>query len=261
VCLSHPQKTRAIASARIKTDKIDSATIAHLLRTDLLPTAYIPPREVRDVKEILRYRASLVSLRTNIKNKVRAVLSKNGIILNYTDIFGKRAMASIKNLNLRHCYRLAIDGYIRLAEILNLLIQETSERIKEMVEESPNAMLLTTMPGISYYSALLILSEIGDIKRFSDARHLCSYSGLVPSTYQSSDRTRHGSIAKQGSKWLRWLLVEVCTHAINGSRRFKSIYLRIAKKHGKNTARIAVAREMLKVIFYMLKYNEPFKNS
>ena len=260
VVLSHPLKTRAIASARIKTDKIDSATIAHLLRSNLLPTAYIPPREVRDVKEILRYRASLVSLRVAIKNKVRAILSKNGIVLNYTDIFGKKATVYLKDLELRSCYRREMDGYIKLAETLNFLIDETSRTIREMVEGNPKAMLLTTMPGISYYSALLILAEIGDIKRFCDARHLCSYAGLVPSTYQSSDRTRHGKITKQGSRWFRWILVEVSTHAINSSKKFKSLYIRVAKKHGKNTARVAVAREMLKVIFYMLKYNEPFKN-
>jgi transposase len=261
VCLSHPQKTRAIASARIKTDKIDSTTIAHLLRSDLLPTAYIPSRDMRDTKEILRYRASLVSLRTNIKNKVRAILSKNGIVLSYSNVFGKNSISYLKSSDLRPCYRCATDGYIRLAEALNLLIDEVSQIIKEMVEKSPRAMLLTTIPGISYYSALLILAEIGDINRFPDARHLCSYSGLVPSTYQSADRTRHGRITKQGSRWLRWILVELTYHAIEGSPKFKSLYLRIAKKHGKNTARVAVARQMLKVIFYMLKHNEPFMDS
>jgi len=119
VVLSHPLKTRAIASARIKTDKIDSATIAHLLRTNLLPTAYIPPRDVRDVKEILRYRASLVSLRVAIKNKVRSILSKNGIVLNYTDIFGKKAMVYLKDLEMRSCYRWEMDGYVKLAETLS----------------------------------------------------------------------------------------------------------------------------------------------
>lgn len=163
VYLAHPLKTRAIAEARIKTDKIDSSILAHLLSADLLPSSYIPPREIR---EVLRYRASIVSLRTSIKNKVHVILSKNGINIEFSDIFGKKAVKALKSLNLRACYKQGIDGYIRLVETLNGLIEEVTETIKGVVEDNPQAKLLTTISGISYYSALLIISEIGDVYRF-----------------------------------------------------------------------------------------------
>jgi len=258
IYLAHPLKTRAIAEARIKTDKIDSTILAHLLRTDFLPTSYIPPREIRDIREVLRYRASLVSLRTSIKNKVHAILSKNGINIEFSDIFGKKAIKHLRELNLRACYKQAISGYIRLVETLNGLIDEVTETIKKIVEDNPQAKLLTTIPGISYYSALLIISEIGDVNRFPDARRLCSYAGLVPSVHSSGGKCYHGSITKQGSKWLRWILIELSHHFIKSSNRIERLYKKITRKHGRNTARVAVAREMLKIIYYMLRDKRAF---
>ncbi len=116
--LAHPLKTKAIASARIKTDKIDATTLAHLLRADLLPAAYIPPRPVRDTREVLRYRASLVRLRTQVKNKVHAILAKNGVRTPTKTAFGKKARRFLAQIPLRPCYRLALDGYLRLLEAL-----------------------------------------------------------------------------------------------------------------------------------------------
>jgi len=127
------------------------------------------------------------------------------------------------------------------------------------VEQDPQAQLLCTMPGIGAYSALLILSEIGDIRRFPDGRHLCSYAGLVPSVYASGGKTRLGRLTKQGSKWLRWILVECSVHAITGAPQFRSLYTRVARKHGPNTGRVAVARAMLKTIYAMLTNREAFR--
>lgn len=256
--LAHPLKTRAIAEARIKTDKIDATMLAHLLRADLLPTAYIPSRQMRDSREILRYRASLVALRSLLKNKVHAILSKNGISIEYSNVFGKKALRYLKDLELRSCYRLGLDGYLRLAELLTILIAEVTENIEGIVKDSPQAALLTTIPGISYYSALLILSEIGEVRRFPSARKLCAYAGLVPSVHSSGGKTWHGSITKQGSRWLRWILIELSHHFAGSGERLQRMYVRIAHKQGKNTARVAVAREMLKIIYYMLRDNRAF---
>jgi transposase len=259
ISLAHPLKTRAIAEARIKTDKIDSTLLAQLLRTDFLPTSYIPTRKIRDIREVLRYRASLISLRTSIKNKVWAILSKNGLDPSFSNIFGKKALVYLKGLKLRDCYKQSIDGYIRLAETLNVLIQEITDTIERIVHNNPEAQLLMSIPGISYYSALLIVSEIGDIQRFPSGRKLSSFAGLVPSVYSSGGKTYHGSITKQGSKWLRWILIELSHHFVRSSKRMEELYYRITKKHGKNTARVAVAREMLKIIYYMLRYNRVFR--
>lgn len=259
VVLAHPFKTRAIAEARIKTDTIDATTLAELLRLDGIPKAYIPPREIRDIRELLRYRASLVGIRVGIKNKIHAVLTKNGIDCTFSDVLGKSSQLWLKNLTLRPCYRQEIDGYLRIADALKSSIDEITEKIKGEVAESSQAQLLMGIPGISYYSALLILSEIGEIERFPDAKRLCSYAGLVPSIYSSGSKTYNGRITKQGSRWLRWILVEISTHAAKGDQNFQKLYRRVSQRRGGSTARVAVARKILTVIYAMLKRNEPFK--
>jgi hypothetical protein len=115
---------------------------------------------VRDVRELLRYRAALVSLRTGLKNKVHAVLTKNGMECSWSNVLGKKSRQWLETLPLRPCYRQELHGYIRLAEVLTILIVEITVRIKQLVSASPQARLLMTIPGVSYYSALLILSEL-----------------------------------------------------------------------------------------------------
>lgn len=257
--LAHPLKTKAIASARIKTDKIDATTLAHLLRTDLLPAAYIPPRAIRDTREVLRYRASLGRLSTQVKNKISALLSKTGVQTPTKTAFGVKSRRFLATVAVRPCYRTALDGYLRLLAAITVEQQQVSQHVEVQAAADPQARLLQTMPGIGAYSALLILSELGDVHRFPDSRHLCSYAGLVPAVHASGGKTRLGRLTKQGSAWLRWILVELSVHAINGAPQFRQLYWRVAQKHGRHPARIAVARAMLKTIYAMLKTQQPFR--
>jgi transposase len=259
VVVAHPLRTKAIASARIKTDKIDSATLAQLLRTDLIPQAYIPPREIREMRELLRYRASLVRIRTKVKNKVHAILIKNGIQHPYSDLFGKKGREWLNILELRPVYRQAVDGYLRLLDFLDNEILPVSQQIDRMARSTPDAMILQTVPGIGYYTALLVISEIGDIKRFPSARHLVSYAGLNPAVHSSGGITRYGRITKQGSSWLRWILVEAASIAARHSERFSRLHNRIARKHGAKTANVALARELLTICYYLLKKGEGYR--
>jgi transposase len=201
----------------------------------------------------------LVSFRVGLKNKIHAVLTKNAIECTWKDVLGKGSRQWLKTLTLRSCYRQEVDGYLRLAEVLSVLIAEITTTIKKLVSENPQAQLLMTIPGISYYSGLLILSEIGEISRFRGAKHLCSYAGLVPSVYSSGNKSFKGRITKQGSRWLRWICVEISLMAANGDARFQNLYRRVCNRRGGNTAKVAVARKILTVIHAMLKNNEPFR--
>jgi transposase len=259
VFLSHPKKTKAIASAKIKTDKIDAKILAHLLRTDLLPLSYIPPKQIRDLREVIRYRASLVKERTVIKNRIKSVLLKNGVTVDGN--YGQKMRKKVLGLSLRECFIQELKGYFCLLESFGFQIKQVDKTIRELALEREETRLLMTMPGIGYYSALLIYAEIGEIERFPSPGHLCSYAGLVPSVRSSGGKTRHGHITKEGSKWLRWILVEVSRHIAQGSVRFYALSKRVEKKHGKSAARIAVAREALRVIYRMLKHKEPFKGA
>jgi transposase len=154
-----------------------------------------------------------------------------------------------------------LDGYIRIAELATELIREITTKIKEVVSVTPQAQLLMTVPGISYYSALLILSEIGQIERFPSAKHLCSYAGLVPSVYSSGSKSFHGRITKQGSRWLRWICVEISIHTANGDATFQNLYRRICRRRGLAMAKVAVARKILTVIYAMLKLISRFADT
>jgi len=259
VFLAHPLKTKAIASARLMNDKVSSETLAHLLRADLLPTAYIPDRTTRDIREVLRMHAFLIAQRTRLKNRVHAILMKNGLSCPYADVFGSISLRWLNELALRACYQDAITSYTRLAELFNEEIKLLQETIKTLAFDHPYARILDTHPGISYYSGLLIAVEIGDIQRFPNHGKLCSYAGLVPTMHASGGKVRMGSITKQGSKWLRWILVECSSHAIEKSFHYHALYTRVAQKNGSGTARIAVARSMLRAIYAMLKFNRPYQ--
>ena len=259
VYLCHPKKTKAIASARIKTDKIDARTIAHLLRARLLPLSYIPPKDIRDTRELIRYRSGLVKERTVIKNKIHSVLLKNGCPISRA--WSSKNREKIFALKLRECFMIELRGYFRLLDQFNVEIKEMDRIIRELAVNHPLTQLLMTMPGIGYLGAVLIYAEIGDIKRFPTAGHLCSFAGLVPSLHSSGGKTRYGHITKEGSKYLRWILIENSKHMAEGSVRFHSLFTRVAGRHGKPTAKVAVAREALRVIYYMLKNKEPFRGA
>jgi transposase len=259
--LAHPLRTKAIASAKIKTDKIDSGVLAQLLRTDMVSRSYVPTREVRDLREVLRYRASLVRFRIQVKNRMTSVMTKAGLKAPTQDKFGVKSFRYLSDVDVRSCYRLELDGYIRTIRELGKEIEKSNVVIRDLAENSEEAKLLMTMPGMGAFSSLLVLSEIGDIKRFPDAEHLASYGGLVPCTWASGGKTRRGPITKQGSKWIRWILIEISLHAIRKTRRFGKLYMRVRKKHGHNAGRTAVARAMLKSVFHMLSKKEAFRDS
>lgn len=258
VHLVNPLKVKAIASARIKTDKIDSNILAHLLRTNLLPEAYIPCRDIRDLKELLRTRASLVHLRTEVKNRIHAILHKTGIQHEYSDLFGKAGREFLRGLELRQPYQKALDKYLQVTDNLDEQIEQSDQEIQEKVKEDKQALLLMSVDGISYYSALLIISEIGDVKRFPSWRHLASYAGVVPSVYSSGGKTRTGKITRQGSKWLRWTIVQAAIRQARADSRLGEFYRRMKHKKGTRIAKVATARKLLEVIYSMLKSNQPY---
>jgi transposase len=173
-----PSRQKAIASAKAKTDKTDAITHAQLLRGGCIPECYIPPRHILVLRELVRYRASLVRTRSHLKNKIHAILLMKGIKINVE--YAPFTKEFVEELEKVGDYR--IDGYLFVIDSLSEQIKQVSKQIKHEAVLDESAKLLMTIPGVGYYSALLITSEIGDIDRFSDSHHLCSYADLAPST-------------------------------------------------------------------------------
>ena len=262
VQLAHPLKTRAIAEARIKTDTIDSTILAHLLRADLIARAYTPEFETRDKRNLFRYRSSLVKMRTRLKNLAHSVIARNHVeskeFTGYSSKFGKKAVKCIRAFKLKGNDTGILNNYVDLIEQSDLKIKEVSTQITKTVKNDEICKLLRSVPGIADILSMAIRYEIDDIERFVSSKKLCSYAGLVPSTYSTGGITYQGRITKQGNRWLRWALVEAAHSAISSDLGLKQFYNKIAAKRGKNRAKIAVARKLLEIIYCVWKQKRPY---
>ena len=255
VVLANPSKVRLIATSRKKTDAHDARVLADLLRMNALPTSYAPQSVIREQRQITRHRASLGRLKGVIKNKIHAILIRNGINQEFSDVFGREGINYLMSLDLSTVDRYQMDQYLELIRHYDVQIRKTEERIKDYVAYTPQVKLLMSIPGISYYSGLSITGEIGDIRRFSSARRLVCFAGLNPSVSQSGDRCYTGHIAKQGDKHLRWMLNQCANVAVMHDSILAKIYHRIKKRRGHNIAITAIARKMLCFIYTMLMHN------
>jgi transposase len=262
VKLAHPLKTRAIAEARIKTDSLDSEVLAHLLRADLVAEAYAPPFETRDRKNLIRHRSALVKLKSALKNMVHAVLDRNHIedpeFRQLSDKFGKRGRALMKEFRLKGADTRMLRNYLSVIDKLEQRIAAVEKEIRKTFRKDEVCKLLRSVPGIGELSAVLIRYEIDDIERFASAGKLCSYAGLVPSTYSSGGRTFQGRITKQGSKTLRWILVEAAQRAVRKDAWLRNYHRKVKSRGGGRKATVAVARKLLEIIYTIWKENRPY---
>lgn len=262
--LAHPLKTKAIASAKIKTDSIDAETLAQLLRTNLVPEAYIATQKERELRDLLRYRWSLVRERTLLKNKIHSVLAKFNLGLDFegTDLFGRKGRMYLSESalpNLKPLYQEIIKEYLSLIDEYERRIKEADKKVEKEARIDPQTKLLLTIPGVSYQTALLLSAEIGDFTRFKSAKKLVGYVGLAPSTYASAGKTRHGRITKQGNPYVRWALVQTAHRIVRADPYLKSFYERVARRSGTKKAKVAVARKVLVSAYYMIERNEKYR--
>lgn len=253
VSLAHPYKTKIIGEAKIKTDKIDSCILAQMLRTRFLPTSYIMPAPMRDKREWLRHRFLVVRMRTRIRCKVHTLLDTYNKRIDCSDIFGKEGRVILKSLDLPPRTCIVINDLMNIHDALDGIIERMDKQIKKHVGDEPMAELLMSIPGIGYYGALLLLYEIGDFSRFSSAKKLAAYCGLVPSVQSSGGKTRMGSITKQGNVYIRWFLNQAANSVIRSGkdRRLNKFYQKIKHKRGHGVAITALAKELLHIVFWI----------
>ena len=251
--LVHPQRVKAIASAKLKNDRVDSATLAHLLRCDLLPESWKADRGTQARRQQVRLRATLVRHRTRLKNQVHAVLHQQGLRSPVTDLFGKRGRLWLAEVKLPVQARESVNVCLRLLDGYSEEIQKQNLQLSEKAKQDKPAEWLMTIPGIGECSAMMLLAEIGDIRRFQDKEALCSYAGLVPRVRESAGKAARGGITHQGSPWMRWILVEAAQVATRCSPAAKRYYERLARKKHKHVARVTLARKLLIAVYALLR--------
>jgi transposase len=251
--LVHPQRVKAIASAKLKNDRVDSETLAHLLRCDLLPESWKADRETQARRQQVRLRATLVRQRTRLKNQVHAVLHQQGLRSPVTDLFGKRGRWWLAQVKLPAQARESVNVCLRLLDGYSEEIQKQNLQLSERAKQDKRVEWLLTIPGIGECSAMMVLAEIGDIGRFHDADALCSYAGLVPRVRESAGKAGRGGITRQGSSWLRWMMVEAAQVATRSSPAARRYYEKLLRKKHKHVARVALARKLLIAVYVLLQ--------
>jgi transposase len=248
--LVHPLQCKAIASARLKNDKVDAAILAQLLRADLLPEAWIAPPQVRQLRALLRHRAQLVRLRTLLRNRIHAIVADHGHD-RPSGCWTGPGRAWLASLELPAASRQVIGDDLALIDALEPVIGRLDWQVHQRARTDPRVKVLTQLPGVGPFTALVILAEIGEVSRFGSARKLAAWAGLTP-TVRGSDRTiRHGHISKQGSAWVRWVLCEAAQTA-KRSPQFAASYQAIAKRRGRKIATTAIARKLLTRAWHLL---------
>ena len=255
--LTNPKELKMIF--RSNAYKNDAMILAKLLRTGDLPESYLPSKEIDELRTAIRYRRSLGE-ELSIRNKVHAILAMHGIRIEASDIFGKRSLNRILESSdkLPEMDRIILTDLISRFNDLSMRIEKLQDKIASLGNSIEEVKTLMTIPGIDYYTAIAIYSEIGDIKRFPDAEHLSSYTGLVPRVDQSGENAIYGHITKSGPSLLRYFIVNSVHTLIKLSPTFKTIYRKLKKRIGRYRSIIAVARKLAVVIYNMLEKKKEF---
>jgi len=257
VVVSNPLRTRAIASAKRKTDDIDAATLAELLAADYLPPVWQPDAATRRLRRLVSHRAGLVRDRTATRNRAIAVLARHLLRSPATDLFGVRGRAWLASLELPVEERLALDAALALDAVLSEQVRAAERAIAEAVVDDPRARRLLTIPGIGLVIAASILAVVGDIARFDRPAKLVSYLGLDPRVRQSGDRpAMRGHISRAGQAHARGLLCEAAHSAVRSPGPLAGFHARLKARRGAGVAIVATARKLAVLVWHILAKDE-----
>ena len=251
--LVHPQRVKAIASAKLKNDRVDSQTLAHLSRCDLLPEAWMADRGTRARRQQVRLRISLGQHRAALKNQVHAVLHQHGQRATVSDVFGKQGRRWLAEITLPTAARTTVDTYCAMIDQISGHMREQDRQLEETASADPRTKWLTSIPGIGVYSAMILLSEIGEIQRFPTAKSLYSYAGLVPRVRESAGHKSRTGISRCGSPRLRWIMVEAAHTAQRHCPAAAHYFNRLRKRKHPHVARVALARKLLGAVYALLR--------
>jgi len=266
--LVHPRKAKLMMGQINKTDKLDTHGLNTLQRNGTLPTVWIPPGPLRELRELTRTRVVLVAQRTRWKNRITATLAKWGLPTSeYSDPYGKKAREELEQRleRLPEQTRWATQQMLRQLDGLSEQIREFEKRLEELVEVTPEMQLLLSLPGVGVILAATIALEIGEITRFLSAERLASYSGTVPRVHSSGDRTRYGRTRPDVNRYLKWAFAEAgnstaVNHRRIPERHVSQLYARLRARKGHSTAVGAVARHLAEAAFHVLSRKQVYRD-
>lgn len=266
--LINAYKAKKMMGSVNKTDRLDVKGLCRLMRAGVAPEVWIPPKEVLDKRDLPRTRMVFSGMRTKLKNRIHSVFQKYGLHdFESSDIFSKKGRKEIESkiLLLPENTRFTTE---RLLDELDCVIEKLKaieERMHEVFDDTPETELLDTVPGVGFLLSVVILSEVGDIRRFKTASQFAAYCGTVPRVHSSGGKTRYGTVRNDVNHYLKWAFFEAANHisAVKSAYRgtfvlSKYMKLRYSKGHAKACG--AIARHLAEAVWSMLMKQEAYKD-
>jgi transposase len=251
VHLAHPLGVKGFSYRRVKNDERDAADLADLLRMNRLPQAWIAPPDVRDLREVVRHRAKLVAIRSNLKSQVHAVLAKRGVAVAMSDVFDVGGTVFLDGLDLPGEFGARVASLRRLIKDLNFEIDIAGKRVQARLRNDPGWRAIQALPGVGPVLATVFVAEIGDVTRFTSPHQLTCWAGLTPKHRESDTTVHRGRITKQGNRAVRWAAVEAVQRAKTGPAG--AVKARLGPRRGTNVAKVAAGRKLLTLVYYGLR--------
>ncbi|MGQ0549302.1 MAG: IS110 family transposase [Armatimonadota bacterium] len=266
--LVHARKAKLMLGTVNKTDRLDARGLVRLQRTGTLPVVWIPPRELRDARELPRTRMVLVAQRTRLKNRIHATLNKYGLLLpDVSDLFGQRGRHELRACltELPPQTAFVVSRLLEQVDGLDRDIEALEQRMGELFEVDDATRLLLTLPGVGFILSIVLRTEIGDVRRFASNEHLAAYAGTVPRVHDSGGRQHYGPVRADVNRYLKWAFVEAANGVCRNRRRkhaqrhISRVYERVTTRKGHQKAIVAVARHLAEATYWMLTKGESYR--
>jgi transposase len=259
IVVSNPMKTKAIAEANVKTDKVDAFVLAQLLRCDYLPSVWVPTPAVEDNRALAARRTALVNQRTAIRNRIHSVLARRLIAVPPGGLFSAKGLAWLEKLDVDPFDRALIDADLRLLEAIERQSVTIDTMIVRESYDDSDVQLLMTLPGVDYTIAHALKATLADVERFPEPDKAASYLGLVPSVKQSASKCYNGPITKAGASQVRWLLIQAAQSISRHPGPLGAFFRKLERRKNRNVAVVATARKLVTIAWHMLKNKEPYR--
>jgi transposase len=253
----HPGKAKPLMRAKAKNDRNDAAALSELLRSGCLEGIYVPPKEVREMRELTRHRESLVRKKGDLKREMLSALMQMGISVpeEFRSNFTKKQMRWMRSLGV-----FVICERLDLLEQTEAKISNVEKVIAERWGVDEDVALIRSVPGIGMVTATVIKAEIGDIRRFTSPERLAAYVGLTPTTYQSGEKEWSGPTRRGNSRIKHVLIEALLSHVQHCPESRISLYdLRKRDSIGRKKALVASARKLMEALYFMLTRREAFR--
>lgn len=263
VVLAHPKRLRVIAESSRKTDKIDAQVLAEFLASNMIPEAYRPSPRIRQYRVLVRHRRWLSRRSTAVKTKIRNKLAHYNADI--AELFTRRGQIYLARLAVADSDRFEITALQEQLALLDRQLKQVDVKLREFAKTAPVAeqearAILASIPLIGPVTTDVVLSELGDWRRFRSARAVTDFAGLAPGIRESAGKRHNLSITKEGSRLLRWALIEAAWRLATRSPRWRRMYERLQQNTGsKKKAIVGVARRLLSVMFSMLQSGQTYR--